>query len=66
MRGASMNALLILLGLALVVGISLGAMSEKRATAKKARKLEAQRLRQERWRKRRETIAERLMPWRRG
>lgn len=60
------NMLLILLGVTAFFAVGIGTLAERRQAEKKQRKLEAQRVRQEKWQKRKEAVVGKLMPWRRG
>jgi hypothetical protein len=72
-----LQAFLVLLGPALVIGIGIGSNQEKRAAERKQRmleaqrakqetRLEAQRIKQEKWERRKGAVVGMLTPWRRN
>jgi len=68
-----LSMFLVLLGATAFIAIGVGAKTERREAARRLRKLEQQIVRetakaerQEKWRKRKAAIGEKLMPWRRG
>jgi hypothetical protein len=58
--------LLVLLGVTAFFAVGIGALAERRQAEKKQRKLEAQRVRQEKWQNRKDAVVGKFTRWRRG